>query len=261
MAHPSESTGGLKLAGLRELLLPFGVGAAFVLHYVLHLPAWVVGVSLVPLLALFVWAPSWATRSTQAFDRDVVALLARRRPERLAGRYEQALGMRLFAPPAVSAERRALVAAESGQARAAYHAYRVALVEYGNAAPLRVLLGYGHAAFQTGDDAEAVRIYRQLADGHGSLPGVEINLAHALVRSGEAPRDALPLLERALAAQPAPALRARLLLIRAIAHAKLGEAAAAREVLRQAEPLGVDEHHELREQLDVALDARTAPHA
>jgi len=254
-----EDQSGLKLGSTRELLLPFGVAAAFVLHYVAHLPGWMVGAMLVPLLLLFVYAPSWATRSTRAFDRDLVALLAQRHPARLAARYASALGMRLFAPPAVSAERRALVAAESGQPRAAYHAYRTALDDYGSAAPLRVLLGYAHAAFQTGADEEAIRVYRQLCDGQGTLPGVEINLAHALVRSGEGPRDALALLERALAAQPAPATRVRLQLIAAIAHAKLGEPTTARELLRQAEPLEAGAFQELREQLDAALEARTAP--
>jgi hypothetical protein len=145
MSHGEPKT-GLSLAGTRELILPVTVLGSFVLYYVLELPGWTVVALALPMGVIFALAPSWAARSVASFDRDLVRLLASGQRAALRRRYALALGMRVFSPPAVSAERRAVVAAENGLAREAKAGYLVALDSYGKRAPLRVLLGYAHAA-------------------------------------------------------------------------------------------------------------------
>lgn len=226
---------GLRLAGIRELLLPLAVVLCFVLYFLFQVPFWSVVAIAGPVLALYLVAPSWAAGSVARFDRDLVHLLSTGRRSALSGRYARAFGMRLFAPPAVKAERCAVVAAENGEPRAARAAYRIALHEYGKAAPLRVLLGYAHASYAIGADAEAVRTYRLLISQSGMLPGVRRNLAHALVRRGEALREALELIEGEAGSGDGTQRRHEFDLLRAMAHAKLGDAVRARELLAQTE--------------------------
>lgn len=221
------------MAGPRELLLPLAVALCFVLYYVVQVPGWVVVVVALPVASLYVLAPSWAARSVERFDRDLVRLLSTGKRQALARRYALAIGMRLFAPPAVTAERRAVVAAENGAPRDARAGYRAALREYGRRAPLRVLLGYAHACYAIADDGEAIRVYRQLLDQEGMLPGVRRNLAHALVRRGEELREALELIDSESGLGIASDRRHELDLLRAVAHAKLGERERARELMAQ----------------------------
>lgn len=254
----AQGKSGLRLAGARELLLPLTVTVCFVLYYLVQAPFWsVVGVA-IPLVALYSAAPSWAASSVARFDRDLVQLLSTGRRAALPGRYARAFGMRLFAPPAIRAERRAVVAAENGEPRAARTAYRAALHEYGNkGAPLRVLLGYAHASYALGEDAEAVRVYRLLVAQSGMLPGVRRNLAHALVRRGEALREALELIEGEAGADEGTQRRHELDLLRAVAHAKLGDSARARELLAQAEAAEGEVALSLREELHRTLERGT----
>jgi hypothetical protein len=245
---------GLWLAGTRELLLPLTVGACFILYYLVRVPGWVVAVVALPMAALYVFAPSWGARSVERFDRDLVRLLSTGRRSALSRRYALALGMRLFAPPAVAAERRAVVAAENGRAGEARAGYRAALREYGTRAPLRVLLGYAHACYAIADDGEAIRVYRELLVQEGMLPGVRRNLAHALVRRGEALREALDLIEGESALGDG-ALRSRELdLLRAVAHAKLGDRERARELLELNSEVEGDFALSLRAELQRTLD-------
>jgi tetratricopeptide (TPR) repeat protein len=223
------------LGATRELLLPAMFIVCFALYYWLEWPRWAVFACAAPMLALYGTAPLLAARSMAKFDRDSVQLLAARDPARLRARYRRALGMRLFAPPALLAERRAMVLLESGRARAARHAYLIALDELGAAAPLRVVLGFAHASFAVGDDDAAIRTYRQVLDSAGALPGVERKLAHALVRRGLELDVALTLLARTEREVTASDARAELLLLRALALAKLGEHARARELLSQVD--------------------------
>ena len=251
-----HSPPGLQLAGTREMLLPFTIACCFVLYYLVKAPfAVVVGVAS-PMLVLYAFAPSWGSRSVTSFDRAAVALLATGQPKALVGRYQRAWGMRLFAPPAIVAERRAMVAAENGHYGEARRAYGHALHEHGQDAPLRVMLGYAHACFQVGDDEEAIRVYRQLLDVAGTLPGVQRNLAHAMVRAGESIREALGMLEKA--EQSADGRRDELLLLRALAHAKLGERERAQALSRE---IAADDDvlRHLHEELRVVLDAAAAP--
>src|SRR5262245_14128651 len=146
---------GLRVAGAREMLLPLTLAVCFILYYMAQAPFWLVVVVAVPMLVLYALAPALAASSVERFARDLGRLLSTGRREALRSRYAWALGMRWFAPPAVSAERRAVVAAENGQAQEARAGYRVALEQYGRRAPLRVLLGYAHACYATADDAEA----------------------------------------------------------------------------------------------------------
>jgi hypothetical protein len=253
---------GLRLAGARELLLPLTLGVCFVLYYLMRVPGWVVVAVALPMAALYLFAPSWATRSVERFDRDLVRLLSTGGRGALPRRYALALGMRLFAPPAITAERRALVAAETGQSGEARASYRAALREYGKRAPLRVLLGYAHACYAVADDGEAIRAYRELLAQEGMLPGVRRNLAHALVRRGEALREALELIDDESALRGAAARGHELDLLRAVAHAKLGNRDRARELLAQSGEvqgeLALSLRAELQRTLDGAAEARPA---
>jgi tetratricopeptide (TPR) repeat protein len=241
------------------MLLPATVVACFVLYYLVQAPfAAVVGLA-IPMLTLYVVAPAWAASSLSAFDRDTVRLLAAGDRRGLVRRYLRALGMRFFSPPGVRAERRALVAAESGDAATAWEAYRVALREYDGAAPLRVLLGYAHASYALGRDAEAIRVYRRLLDTAGALPGVERNLAHALVRHGEAIREALELIERVERPSDDAQRRGEMLLVRALAHAKLGERERANELAQEGAGTQGELASALRDELRGTLEAAARP--
>jgi hypothetical protein len=241
---------GVRFAGVRELLLPLTVLGCFVLYYVLELDGWVVAAASAPMVLLYGLAPVWAESSVASFDRDLVRLLSTGRRSALPGRYARALGMRLFAPPAVSAERRAVVAAENALPREARASYRIALHEHGGRAPLRVLLGYAHACYELTDDDEAIRVYRELLAQTTALPGVRRNLAHALVRRGQALREALELIDAEAGSSAAPERE----LLRAVAYAKLGEHGRASELAertRDAEGALADA---LRLELQRALD-------
>jgi hypothetical protein len=250
----SQARSGVRMAGARELLLPGTVTACFGLHFVVQAPSWVVGMVALPMAALYALAPRWAARSVVAFDRDLVQLLSTGRRSRLPGRYARAWGMRLFAPPAVTAERRAVVAAENGDPRQARASYRAALREYGKGAPLRVLLGYAHASYAVADDGEAIRAYRELIAQAGMLPGVRRNLAHALVRRGDELREALSLIEGEGPSPDGARPGDELDLLRAVAHAKLGEHERARELLAQGADAGGELASTLRAELQRALD-------
>jgi hypothetical protein len=250
----SAQPSGLRFAGVRELLLPVTVLACFVLYYVLELPGWVVAAVAAPIVVLYALAPAWAERSVASFDRDLVRLLSTGRRASLPGRYARALGMRMFAPPAVSAERRAVVAAENGLPREARASYRVALHEHGRGAPLRVLLGYAHACYELRDDGEAIRAYRDLLAQTTALPGVRRNLAHALVRRGEALREALELIDAEGGSGHAPERE----LLRAVAYAKLGEHGRASELAERTRDAEGALAEALRVELQRALDGVSA---
>jgi hypothetical protein len=239
------------------LLLPLTVAVCFVLYYLVQTPGWVVVAVALPMATLYVLAPRWGVRSVERFDRDLVRLLSTGQRSALSRRYAAAIGMRLFAPPAVTAERRAVVAAENGDARDARAGYRAALREYGRGAPLRVLLGYAHACYAVADDAEAIRVYRQLLTHEGMLPGVRRNLAHALVRRGEELREALQLIDGESGPGAAAERRNELDLLRAVAHAKLGESARARELMAQVGEAHSELASALRAELQQTLDGAT----
>jgi predicted Zn-dependent protease len=233
------------LGATRELLLPLTVLGCFAVYYLAEQPFWVVVVCAAPMLLLYALAPLWAARSLASFDRDAVRLLAARRPDALRRRYARALGLRLFAIPALRAERKALVYAECGDAATAREAYREALEEHqGGAPPLRVMVGFAHASFQLGDDARAIGMYRKILAGAPALPGVERNLAHAMVRCGEELDEAIAMLGR-LEHEP----QTKLLL--AWAYAKQGDRARAAELLAA---LPDSELGELRAEVRRVLD-------
>jgi len=241
------------LGATRELLLPLTVLGCFALYYLLEQPFWLVLSCALPALVLYALAPLWAARSQAAFDRDAVALLAARRGSALRQRYDRALGLRLFGAPAQRAERKAMVLAELGQTRAARDAYLEALEEEPQRAPLRVMLGFAHTSFALGDDRTAIAMYRELLASAGLLPGVERNLAHALIRQGEDLHEALSLLSRAEREPSARARRAELELLRALAHAKLGDTGRARELLIEADERA-DQTESLRAELRALLE-------
>jgi hypothetical protein len=245
---------GLTLGATRELLLPTTLLACFSIYYLLEQPFWVVLLCAVPMLALYAFAPVLAGRSMARFDRDAIGLLASRNSKALRRRYDRSLGMRLFSPPGLRAERKAMVLAESGDTRGARDAYREAHEEHSGRPPLRVLLGYAHASFALGDDPRAIELYRALIASGGPLPGVERSLAHALVRQGQDLEEALTILARC-EREPAPELRQiELKLVRALANAKLGDLTRARELVRDAGTHEHPEHTNLRSQLSQLLN-------
>lgn len=250
----SPARSGVTLAGARELLLPLTVISCAALYYLAHLPGWTVAACAAPMLALYAFAPMIGARSVADFDRDLVRLLSTGRRNRLPVRYARAIGMRLFAPPAVTAERRAVVAAETGDMGEAKLSYRRAHLEYGAHAPLRVLLGYAHACYALGDDGEAIRVYRGLLKQTGTLPGVQRNLAHAMVRRGESLREALQLIDADQTTSNTPERNAELDLLRAVAHAKLGERDRASALLEQCGAANGEQASALRAELQRALD-------
>ena len=224
----------------------------FILYYYGEQPMWVVFALAVPFVVLYALSPLWAARSLAAFDRDSIRILAQRDPARLRARYARALGMRLFAPPGELAERRAMVMLECGAFRAAQAAFREALEELGTSASDRVVLGAAHASFAAGDHANAIVFYRRVLNGVGALPGVERKLALALVRHGEDLKTALEILERTAHEVSAGAARQELILVRALAHAKLGDARLAQDALDSALEQGAVESDSAKDlQLEV----------
>jgi tetratricopeptide (TPR) repeat protein len=213
------------------------------------------------MLLLYALAPQWAASSMLSFDRDVVRLLAAGKSAALWMRYRTATGMRLFSPPAVRAERRAMVLAELGRTAAARGAYKEAIDEYGAAVPLRVMLGYAHASFALGDDLAAVPMYRKLLATAGTLPGVERNLAQALVRLGQDLSEALPMLARAERENHDRERALELKLVRALAYAKLGEKIQAELLLSEAQAAQSTAAEALRIALREAMDSRVRPHS
>ena len=210
------------------------VVGGFILYYFFEEPMWVVFTLAAPFMIVYAVSPLWAARSLDAFDRDSVRILAQRDPARLKSRYARAVGMRLFASPAQAAERKAMVMLESGAFRAAQRAFREALEELGTSAPDKVVLGAAHASFAAGDHASAITLYRRVLKGVGAMPGVERKLALALVRNSEDLGTAVEILERTLHEVSAGQPRQELLLVSALAHAKLGEASLAQAALERA---------------------------
>jgi tetratricopeptide (TPR) repeat protein len=244
------------------------VVGGFILYYFGEQPMWVVFTFALPFVIVYALAPLWAARSLAAFDRDSVGILAQRNPARLKARYARALGMRMFAAPADLAERKAMVMLESGAYRAAQRAFREALDELGHSAPDKVVLGAAHASFAAGDHASAITLYRRVLTGVGALPGVERKLALALVRNGEDLGTAVEILARTQHEVSAGAPRQELLLVSALAHAKLGEAELAQAALNRALEQGAvesdaakDLHLEINERIAQAHKHHASLHS
>lgn len=170
----------------RNVLIPLSILACFVLVYVVEVrPYWVFPIGGLVML-LYLAAPLLGRRSLERFDRDLVRLLATGKKGEVAARFNRSIGMRLFSPPALVAERKGMAMAEVGDAKGAVAAYQHALEGYGaGAAPLAVRLGLAHALFATGADDDAIRLYRTIMKETAGLPNVARNLAHALARKGE----------------------------------------------------------------------------
>ncbi len=236
----------------RNALIPLSIVTCFVLVYVVHAPSWAVLPVGALVMALYVLAPGIGRRSMARFDRDLVQLLAKGRRAELRGRLGRAIGMRLFEAPARVAERRGLVAAESGDPRAARDAYRAALEGYGEGkAPLAVRLGLAHASYALGDDAAAMEGYRAVLASGASLPRVSRNLAHVLARRGEDLGEAEGLVEQLLAGGGPPDL----VLLRALVHAKKGQRGPARKLLKKTADAEGEAAAALRAEVEEALEA------
>jgi len=242
---------------LQAGLIPLALVLLFFLIYAAQLPFFTAAILACPPILLFFAAPFWARRSVARFDRDAVHLLTTARVTDLDRRFGRAIGMRLFAPGALVAERRGMVAAEQGRPGEARRAYRKAMRGYEESehAPVSVQLGYAHASYTLGDDPEAVLVYRRLLAVEGALPGVRRNLAHALIRTRESLREALGLLEAARREVSTEAARAEITLMEALGEARLGNRATAKSLSARVGDVDTPLGAELR----VELDAELAP--
>lgn len=235
---------------VRHALIPASLVVCFWLVYGLRVAPWWVAVVGVPVVLLYVAAPRIGRRSLARFDKEAVRRLSRGEPGALRRLFARSWGMRLFAPPALVAERQGLVEAQTGHHPEARAAYGRALELYPEgAAPVAVELGVAHASYAMGDDRAAILHYRRVLKGSGSFPRVAANLAHALARRGEDLKDAEALAEQALAEGGHD--DARLCLVRAFVHAVRGQRGPARKLLKKTRDAeGVDD---LREEVETAL--------
>lgn len=240
---------------LRSLLVPLSIMTAFLLFYGARLPFGVVVASTVPFIALFVLAPRIGRASMTRFDRDRIMLLATDRQSELEARLRAAIGMRLFAPPALVHERRGMVASETGRHTEAQLAYRRAIEAWDGDAPSGVLLGYADACYALGDDAEAAEMYRRLLGATASLPRVKRNLAHALARSGEELDEAIALARDAYGEATSPEARTELKLILALAYAHRADRDKARAAMREAGVVEGETAEALRDEVREVLKA------
>jgi hypothetical protein len=83
---------------------------------------------------------------------------------------------------------------------------------------------------------------------------VQRNLAHAMVRRGESLREALQLLDADQTTSNTPERNAEIDLLRAVAHAKLGERERASALLEQCGAANGERASALRAELQRALD-------
>ncbi len=236
----------------RNALIPLSIVVCFVLVYVVRAaPFWILPIG-GSVMVLYLVAPLIGRRSLARFDRDLVQLLARGRARALPGRLRRAIGMRLFAPPALVAERGGLVEAENGRSARAQAAYRAAQEGYGDdAAPLSVRLGLAHASYALGDDDAAIAAYRTVLREAPSLPRVKANLTHALARSGRDLSEAEQLAEEVL--RESSGESAELSLLRALVHARRGQKGPAKKILRACEGAEGDRARVLRDEVRAAL--------
>lgn len=236
----------------RHALIPASLVVCFWLIYGLELAPWWVAVVGVPIVALYLAAPGLGRRSMGRFDRAAVRLLSKGQTRALPALYGRSLGMRLFAPPALVAERRGLALHNAGRPRAALAAYRAAATGYHEGeAPVAVELGLAHASYAVGDDRAAILHYRRVMKSSGALPKVARNLAHALARRGEDLKDAAELASKAVdeAGEEPPA---DVLLVKALVHAARGQRGPARKLLKKTRK--AEDVDALREEVEVALE-------
>jgi len=232
----------------RAALLPVALLLVFGLHFAAAVPfGWAVAASL-PLVALFIFAPAWVRRSAAAFDRDAIRLLAGGRSTDLVDRYGRSLGLRLFGPVALRAARQGMVAAETGDAEAARLHFARAHDGWEDPkdVPFAVTVGWAHACYGVGDDTEAIAAYRKVLDERGALPRVRKNLAHSLIRRGDAIRDALSVLDQADVEASDPTEKAELGLLRAWALSDLGQKKKAARLLKAHADVDTDLAEEAR---------------
>jgi len=197
----------------RGLLIPLSLGVVVVLRYGLGLGLGPAVLGALPLVALFLLAPRLAARSLRAFDQDAVLLLSRGRAAALPARYRRAVGLRLFAPTPLRAERRGLALAESGASEPALGAYRQAVDAYDEMEvppAVGAVHGWARVASELGRWDEAVRAWSRLEGLGAGIPDLSERLAEARrgagsSRSGGSPpgRGAAP----AESVPPSPAER------------------------------------------------------
>jgi hypothetical protein len=209
-------------------------------------------------LVLYLAAPWLARRSRDAFDRDALTIRARTgaRGPALEARLARAWAFRLLGAPAEVHARRGMIAEEAGQPRAARVHYRRALDAWVGEPPLAILAGYARAAYECGDDIEAVVALQKLVDRDASLPRLHLRLAHATVRSGLPDERVQGWLERATREARDAGERAEIARVRALFLLARGDEVSAVRARDEA-PLPADASASLLA-LDAELDAKLA---
>lgn len=178
-ARPAPALGRFAI-GPVSLVLAFGLYYGQVISQLVAMC--IVGAGLVG----FQWANVLANASRDAYDRAVVALMAKGNEKALRARLEAAIPFRLFGAAGEQAARLGAVLTAEGKAEEAAKAWAKAVAGYaGGAVPRAVALGFASAAFDAGWDRDASRAYRALYDNDPELPRVRVRLAHALARLGE----------------------------------------------------------------------------
>ncbi len=255
----------------RAALLPATAVLVFCLAYVLAVPWPLALAAAAPFVALFVLAPRWARTSIRELDRDLVSAFAAGDVARARARYARALGMRCFGAPAHRAERRARIAMASGDTTEARRHYARAFDGWERPAdvPVAIVLGYAHACHSSRHDADAVIAYRRVLSELGALPLVRRNLSWSLARSEvggprktarRAAEDALRELDSADTETTDASALVELRLVRALVHAKLGDAKQANELVREATALSSETADALRAEIRDAIgDASARP--
>lgn len=160
------------------------------LFYALRWPMpGVVAVALVALLAS-IWIGPLVDRSRAALDRDLLQLLGTGRARELAARVEGASLFRWLGAPGEVAEREGRAYRAVGDRARALSAYQRALAGYeGGRAPLSVVAGLGHAAYEAGDAALARAALGAAHRASRDLPELAARLAHLALMRGDADTD------------------------------------------------------------------------
>ncbi|GAB4203378.1 MAG: hypothetical protein OHK0013_17460 [Sandaracinaceae bacterium] len=235
--------------------MPVSVLVSAALLYGAHWPfSWVLAVASA-FLVLYLAAPSLARRSREAFDRDALAIRAGSQAPGplLEARLSRAWALRLFGAPSDLYARRGMICEETGRPRAARDHYRRALDAWEGEPPLATLAGYARAAYECGDDVEAVVALQKLLDRGAALPRVHVRLAHATIRSGLPDARVEGWLDAAAREARDVGERAEVARVRALFALARGDTGAASRARAEA-PLPVDASPALRA-LDAELEA------
>lgn len=234
---------------VRLAFAPVSLVVCAALFYALRWPmAGVVAAALVALLAS-IWIGPLLDRARARLDRDLLQLLATGRPRELSRRVAASTFFRWLGAPGDVAEREGRAYRAVGDRSRALAAYQRALAAYsGGRAPLSVVAGLGHAAYEAGAVELAENALEAARSAAPDLPELAPRVAHLRLRRGERDIDLSPDASGETAE-----------LVRALRALHDGDPAPARAALKQI-PQDEDAAWSLaRRDLSAALDERGGP--